>query len=129
MILLDTHVLVWLSLEPKKLSRKAREAIREARAGTGVAVASITLFELAWLAENGRIQVSGSVESFVRECVAKVIVRPITPEIAAQAVRFPAVYPQDPQDRIIGSTAVVENLPLVTADRRIRDSKLVTTIW
>src|SRR6266581_2959006 len=70
MILLDTHVLVWMASEPKQLSRRAREAIREARERTGVAIATITLWELAWLAENGRIQISASVESFVRETVA-----------------------------------------------------------
>ena len=57
MILLDTHVLVLLSLEPNKLSKKARQAIRAERAGSGIAIAAITLWELAWLAENGRIQV------------------------------------------------------------------------
>jgi PIN domain nuclease of toxin-antitoxin system len=54
MILLDTHVLIWMASDPKRLSKKARDAIREARQKTGVAVATITLWELAWLAENGR---------------------------------------------------------------------------
>ena len=81
MILLDTHVLVWLSLEPNRLSKRARQAIRAERVGGGIAVAAITLWELAWLAENNRIQVSGTVEGFVRDCVSKVIVRPNTPEI------------------------------------------------
>ena len=48
MILLDTHVLLWMAHEPKRLSAKAREAIRDAR--QGVAVATITVWELAWLA-------------------------------------------------------------------------------
>ncbi|MGD0228301.1 MAG: PIN domain-containing protein, partial [Terriglobia bacterium] len=61
MILLDTHVLIWMASDPKQLSKKARDAIRDARQKTGVAVATITLWELAWLAENGRIQVVGSV--------------------------------------------------------------------
>ena len=129
MILLDTHVLVWLALDPKKLSRKARQAIREARATGGVAVASITLWELAWLAQNGRIQVTGTVEAFVRDCIAKVSVRPVTPEIAAHAVRFPDPYPKDSQDRLIGATAVVEGMPLITADKQIRAAKVVRTIW
>ncbi len=129
MILLDTHVLVWLSLEPNRLSKKARQAIRAERISGGIAVASITLWELAWLAENNRIQVSGTVETFVRDCVSKVVVRPLTPEIAARAVRFPETYPKDPQDRIIGSTAIVEGLPLITADERIRAAKLFPTIW
>ena len=36
-------------------------------------IAAMTLWELAWLAENGRIQVTGSVESFVRETAARVM--------------------------------------------------------
>jgi PIN domain nuclease of toxin-antitoxin system len=129
MILLDTHVLIWMASEPQQLSRRAREAIREARQKTGVAVATITMWELAWLAENGRIQVSGSVESFVRETVARVIVKPMTPEIAALAVRLPVGFPKDPADRLIASTAITEGAPLVTADERIRHAKVVRTVW
>jgi PIN domain nuclease of toxin-antitoxin system len=129
MILLDTHVLVWMSSDPKRLSQKAREAIREARQKTGIFVASITLWELAWLAENGRIQVAMSVESFVRETVARVILKPLTPAIAALAVRLPEKYPRDPADRIIGATAMVEGMHLLTADKQIRQAKVAQTIW
>lgn len=134
MILLDTHVLFWMANDSKRLSRRAREAIREARQGqgrqdAGIAAATITVWELAWLAENSRIAVVGSVESFVRELVARVILRPVTPEIAALAVRMPDEFPKDPADRLIAATAMVEGMPLVTADTRIRRSKLVETVW
>lgn len=49
-ILLDTHILIWMAGDPKRLSNRAYEAIREARKKTGVTVAPITLWELAWLA-------------------------------------------------------------------------------
>ncbi|MGD1214153.1 MAG: type II toxin-antitoxin system VapC family toxin [Terriglobales bacterium] len=129
MILLDTHVLIWMASDPKRLSKKAREAIRDARQNTGVAVATITLWELAWLAENGRIQVVGSIESFVRETVTRVILQPITPEIAALSLQLPAGFPKDPADRLIAATAIVEGMLLVTADERIRQAKVVQTIW
>lgn len=77
MILLDAHALVWMASDPKRLSQKARDTIREARQKTGIVVASITLWELAWLAENGRIQVSVSVESFVRETVFRHAFAPV----------------------------------------------------
>jgi PIN domain nuclease of toxin-antitoxin system len=118
-----------MSSDPKKLSKKAREAIREARQATGIAVASITLWELAWLAQNQRILVAGSVEAFVRESVSRVIVMPMTPEIVALAVRLPDAFPKDPADRLIASTAIVDSIPLVTADERIRQAKVTHTIW
>jgi PIN domain nuclease of toxin-antitoxin system len=128
-ILLDTHVLVWMSSDPKRLSAKARDAIREARQHSGVAIATITLWEVAWLAQNGRLQVLGSVESFVRETVARVILKPMTPEIAAFAVRLPNDFPKDPADRLITATAAIEGMELVTADTPIRRAKIVPTIW
>ena len=129
MIFLDTHVLIWMASDPKRLSKKARETIREARERTGVGIAAITLWELAWLAENGRIQITGSVESFVRETSSRVIVESITPEIAAFAVQLPSSFPKDPADRLIAATAMAEGASLVTADERIRQSKVVRTIW
>jgi PIN domain nuclease of toxin-antitoxin system len=132
-ILLDTHVLYWMANDSKRLSRRARETIREARQEqgrhAGIAVATITVWELAWLAQNGRIEVSMSVESFVRELLARVVLRPVTPEIAALSVRLPDRFPKDPADRLIAATAMVEGVPLVTADARIRQSKVVETVW
>jgi PIN domain nuclease of toxin-antitoxin system len=70
-----------------------------------------------------------SVETFVRETVARVILKPMTPEITALGVRLPKSYPKDPSDRVIASTAIVEGMPLVTADQQIRKAKVVQTIW
>ena len=131
MILLDTHVLYWMANDSKRLSRRARETIREARQErqAGIAIATITVWELAWLAQNGRIELSVSVESFVRQLVAPVILRPVTPEIAALSVRLPNEFPKDPADRLIAATSMVEGMRLVTADARIRQSKVVKTVW
>ena len=90
MILLDTHVLIWMSSDPARLSSKARQKIMEARRNTGLAAASITLWELAWLAEHQRVLFSGSVESFGRETVSRVEVKPLRPEIVAVAAHLPA---------------------------------------
>lgn len=129
MILLDTHIVIWLAGEPEKLSKRAKEAIRAARIQGGLAIAAVTLLELAWLAKNGRIETRLSVESFVRQCTSKMTVLPITSEIAARAAGFPDSYPKDPQDRLIGATALVENIPLVTHDKQIKKSGIIPVIW
>ncbi len=129
MIVLDTHALLWMAGDPKRLSKRAHQAIGEARRGTGIAIATITLWEIAWLAHHHRIVIMGSVESFVRETAARVILRPVTPEIAALAVRLPDPFPRDPSDRLIAATAMVEGMSLITADDRIRKSGIVETVW
>jgi PIN domain nuclease of toxin-antitoxin system len=128
-ILLDTHALLWMADDDPRLSRRAREAILQAKRKTGVAVAAITLREVAWLAQNGRIFVTGSVESFVTELVSPVIIRPITPQIAALSVGLPEEFSKDPADCLIAATAMVEGMTLVTADADIRKSKIVDTVW
>ena len=128
-ILLDTHALYWMANESKRLSKPARDAILEARQRTGIAIATISIWELAWLAQNRRIEILGSVESYFREIVSRVSLRPITPEIAALSVNLPDDFPKDPSDRLIAATAMAEGMQLVTADARIRRAKVVETIW
>jgi len=118
-----------MSTEPNRLSKKAHAAIQRARQETGICVATISLLELARLAVKGQIVLSASIESVIKELVTRVIVKPMTPEIVANSVRFPATFPKDPADRIIASTALTENMPLITADTAIRRSQVVITIW
>ena len=127
MILLDTHVLLWLAQEPAKLSRIAFVAIREAK--TGLAISDMTVWELAQLAARGRLNLRGTIEAFVEEITSRTVVLPITPKVAALASQFPAGYPKDPADRLIGATAVCEGIELISADRHIRTSGIVRTIW
>ena len=129
MILLDTHVLVWAIAEPKRLSRTAMSAIHEARQADGVAIAAITLWELATLVARGRIQVYGTVDASLRLLTEGVAIKAITPEIAALSTQFSDDYPMDPADRLIGATARAEGIALVTRDEKIRESPLLRTIW
>jgi len=128
-ILLDTYALVWAVAEPRRLSQAAVMAIRESRAEDGLAIAAITLWELAALVTHGRIQAYGTVEASVRLLVQGVGIKPLTAEIAALATQFPDDYPRDPADRLIGATARAEGLPLITRDEKIRRSPLLKTIW
>ena len=129
MILLDTHVLVWMSLDPGRISKKARTAIQEARGSGGIYISDITLWEIALLALRGRLEIAGTIDSFVHEISAPVLIKPITAAIASAAVRFPEDYPKDPADRLIGATSRMETLPLVTADEQLRRSSLLDTVW
>ena len=130
MIVLDTHVLVWLRTSPDQLSKAAADAIRKQLKSDCVSIAAVTLWELSWLATNGRIDPGGTVPAFLKKITTGVVILPLTVEIAAQAAAFPAAsYPRDPADRLIGATALTSGTDLVTKDNAIRRSSLVRTIW
>ena len=131
MILLDTHVVVWAAIEPKRLSRAAESALHRARRSGGLAMAAISLWELASLFARRRIETYGTIEASMRQVLETVgvIVKPITQEIAILATQFPESYSRDPADRLIGATARAEGLALITQDERIRSSPLLRTIW
>jgi PIN domain nuclease of toxin-antitoxin system len=129
-ILVDTHVVVWLAFAQDRISRKAKTAIDAARKDAdGLAISDITLFELATLTSKGRVRLDISLESFLQEVEFRFVVLPITGRVCARAIGLPPSYPKDPADRIIGATALVEGLSLLTADREIRNSKVLRTIW
>ena len=99
--------------------------IRAARKSGPLALSAIGLWEIAWLAENKRIDMDVSVDSFVKKCASYLQVLRIIQEIAVRSVQFPKSYPNDPQDRIIGATAIVEGARVLTHDKLIAKSGLV----
>jgi PIN domain nuclease of toxin-antitoxin system len=130
LILLDTHVVVWLAGEEHRLSSKAKTAVDDARqTEQGLAISDFTLYELSTLYHKKQFTLAISPESFLSEVERRFVVLPITTRICVGALSLPASYPKDPADRIIGATALVEGLTLVTADAQIRKSRAVPTIW
>ena len=91
MILVDTHVVVWLAFDQDRLSKKARAAIDDARQnGDGLAICDITLLELAALFRKGRIRLEISLESFLDEVEARFVVLPIGGRACVRALGLPA---------------------------------------
>ncbi len=117
--------MVWLASDPGKLSRSASDAIRHAKREGGAAISAVTLWELAWLMTNRRLEIAGTVEEFVEEIAVRMAIRPITPRIAVLATQLPTRIPKDPIDKLIGATALSEGMTLVTKDREIRACKLI----
>jgi PIN domain nuclease of toxin-antitoxin system len=127
-VVLDTHVVHWWSAEPERLSAAATEAIESA---DELAVASISWFELAWLAARERVVLTVPTRTWLDRLADEVTTVGITPAIADAAVALPATFPGDPADRLIYASAVELGVPLVTKDRRLRRHRhpRPVTVW
>lgn len=129
--LLDTHVLLWLALEPKRLSKRATQLIERAGKRDGLAIASITLWEIAMLVARGRVAIQGTTSNWTTELLARsgVAVVELSPTIAELATTFGPDYSRDPVDQLIGATARAHGMSLVTADAKLRESPLLHCVW
>lgn len=130
LILVDTHIVVWLAFEQSRISQLARSAINDARqTGGGLAISDITFLELTTLAQKGRLHSHVGLEPFLQDVENRFTPLRITARACVRALGLPSSFPRDPADRVIAGTALAEGLPLVTADQHIRRSRALQTIW
>jgi PIN domain nuclease of toxin-antitoxin system len=116
MINLDTHILIHAlagQLKPKE---------RQLLSGDQWSISAIVLWELAKLAQLGRIQLDIESADFGR-VLSSVHIWPLDLAVSRQ-IRW-LDFRSDPADEIIAATSVVHRVPLVTRDRRIRASRVV----
>ena len=130
MILLDTHVLLFDALEPKRLSLAARKAIEEGIESVSLACSDISFWEIALLIARKRIDPQADAVQFLDKLVhaRQLRVLPITPAIAVLSQSDEFTH-GDPADRIIAATALAHRATLISADARLRKLKSVTVRW
>jgi PIN domain nuclease of toxin-antitoxin system len=123
LLLLDTHVWLWLVAGSPELSTQARHTIDTAAAAGALRIAAISLWEIVLLATRGRIVLSKSIGSWLEEALAEPgpAIDPLTLQIATESYALPGEFHRDPADRLIVATARVANATLMTRDRRILD--------
>ena len=123
LLLLDTHVWLWLVAGSADLSTEARLTIDEAASAGSLRIAAISLWEVALLASRGRIVLGKSIGPWLEEALADPgpAIDPLSPQIAAESYALPDVFHRDPADRLIVATARVANATLMTRDQRILD--------
>jgi PIN domain nuclease of toxin-antitoxin system len=130
-LLLDTHVVVWWYSDDAALPAAWAKLLTEAESrGERMGVAAISLWEIAMLADRGRLRLTTAVDAMLEEIEShpSLAVLPLTARIAAESLRLGSAFPRDPADRLIAATARSHGLRLVTADARIRDSGVVAVV-
>jgi PIN domain nuclease of toxin-antitoxin system len=120
MIVLDTHAWIWWVNEDEEAGKcQWRDLVSDA---DHVAVSSISCFEVAWLAQHGRIKLHLPMQEWFKKASSGsgIEIQDITPQIAEMAVTLPEHH-SDPQDRLIMATAIVHRAQLISADGKFAE--------
>ncbi len=124
MILLDTHVVLWLYAgEVERLSRRAHQMID----ASDLATSPVVELELAYLNEVGRVtdsapQILGALGSAVGLTVAQIGFGPVCAAAAA------LTWTRDPFDRMLAAHAQLAGLTLLTKDAALLEH-LDLAVW
>jgi PIN domain nuclease of toxin-antitoxin system len=127
----DTHAALWYLLKNPRLSAAARSFMDDAaNAGYDIVLSPISLAEIVYLVEKGRLLPSaydelrkalGDPDFVLQEA-------PFTGEIVETMRQVPRGEIPDMPDRIVAATALYFGVPVVSRDGRIRASG-VQTVW
>ena len=124
-VVADTQAVVWYLMDTSRLTSAALEALRGAvGSGSSIYVASITLVEMRYLIEKGKLP-TGLFEQVVAALEGEgapfeLAVLDLEVARALEGVKLELV--PDMPDRIVTATAVALGVPLVSSDREIRAS-------
>jgi PIN domain nuclease of toxin-antitoxin system len=130
-VLADTHAVIWYLLDSPRLSFSALPKFEEClSSGIRVGVASISIVEIVYLVDKGRIpaETIPLLEEGLMGQPALLEIIPLTQSIALAVRQVPREQVPDLPDRVITATALHLDVPLISRDRRIQLSSL-TTIW
>jgi len=121
-LLLDTHIILWSAAKPERIPVEVAEELENE--SNELWFSPISVLEILLLAEKGRIALKGDHKKGIRKMLQELPLREavINQEVAIQS-RYIDLPHQDPADRFLAATALVYDLVLVTADRRLFGSK------
>ena len=126
MILLDTHVLVWLDEANPRLGPGAIKKIDAAFQAGNAMVSAISFWEVSMLVRKGRIRLELDLRVWRNDFMQQGLIElPVTGEIGIKAAGLEQFH-GDPADHLIAATALQHSLTLITADEKLLSCKLAT---
>jgi PIN domain nuclease of toxin-antitoxin system len=116
LLLLDTHVLIWLDQDHPSLGPKARTRADLALQQGRLAVSAISFWEIAMHIAKGRITMALPPAAWRRDLLGLGLIEiPVDGEIGIASAQLD--LHGDPADRIIAATAHMKGAVLMTADQ------------
>ncbi|MDQ6788727.1 MAG: type II toxin-antitoxin system VapC family toxin [Acidobacteriota bacterium] len=130
-VFVDTHIIIWYFSDPSQLSKPAENAIDKAEASGAIFVHSISIVEVTYLIEKGKIrqEVLDLLRVALDDTTTAFRLIELNREIADAVEKIPRSIVSDMPDRIIAATALYLNLPLITKDSKIQALQAIETIW
>ena len=118
MILIDTHIFIWLASNDSNLKESFRTVLENE---TEIAISVISCWEIAKLVENGRLQFNIPVEDWLNKAIAftNAIILPLDIPIIIDSTTLPGSFHKDPADQLIVATSRIMGIPLMTEDEKI----------
>lgn len=114
-LLLDTHIWIWLTENPKRVGRSTYRTLQNQQ--HEILISPISIVEALTLAHKGKVLFHSDLMEWVAHALMGTKEAPFTSEVALSTRQFP--FDWDPADRILAATALVFDLTLVTADERL----------
>jgi PIN domain nuclease of toxin-antitoxin system len=131
-VVADTHAIVWYLSKPEKLSQTAMQILDQAsQSGQMIYLSAISIVELQYLTERNRIDplVLMRILQNVRSDTPSIKIADLDVEIGDHLTQIDRTIVPEMPDRIIATTALVLNLPLVTCDHKIQACSAIQTVW
>lgn len=114
-LLLDTHVVLWVALEPDTLSPECREAIEEG--ANDVFMSVVSAWEIAIKQSLGKLELIQPAERWLPRVVARTGIEVLPVDLdAALRVRALPWHHRDPFDRLLAAHTMAAGLTLATRD-------------
>jgi PIN domain nuclease of toxin-antitoxin system len=117
-VLLDTHAFLWWISDDPRLPEKAREIIADGRNELFFSAASG--WEISIKAGLGRLKVAGDLQRFIADQLSRNAIK-VLPIYLSHTLHTRVLpdHHRDPFDRILVSQAILEEMPLLSADPKI----------
>lgn len=124
-LLLDTHIWLWLALEPSRLGQRVQKELTDPENEKWLS--PISAWEALLFHRKGRIKLETDASAWVSEARNRFLEAPLTHDIVLAAEQLP-LDSRDPADRFLAATAYVLDLTLVTADRNLLGLGEISTL-
>jgi PIN domain nuclease of toxin-antitoxin system len=117
-LLLDTHIWIWMTLEPAHLSNRVARALQDLE--NQLWLSPISIWELLMFTQKQRVRLNEDAVAWARRTIETLGLSEatLTTDVALETSSL-RLFESDPADRLIAATAKIFDLTLVTADHKL----------